>query len=296
MNTRLMKKLLITGASGFLGWNIFQRAKSNWTVFGTFFSHSLNAENIILRKVNLTLFHDLKQLFQEIHPDAIIHTAAVTDPNICQQYRTETGKINIDVPVNIAGLCSDRSIPCLFTSTDLVFDGLNPPYAEDDDPSPVSIYGEQKILAELGMKERYSDTVICRMPLMFGDPGPVAKSFVQPLIQSMKSGIHVPLFIDEFRTPISGRDAASGIMLALNRQPEIIHFGGPERISRYEFGKRLSDIFDIPDANIIPCRQKDANMPAPRPPDVSLDSSKAMALGFRANSLTNELEYLKGLV
>jgi dTDP-4-dehydrorhamnose reductase len=287
-----VKKLLITGASGFLGWNLIQHAKSEWTIIGTFFSHPLKIPGVTLFRVDLTRFKDLKNLFHEARPDAVIHTAAISDPNFCQQNQKNTHKINTEAAINIAGLCADRKIPCLFTSSDLVFDGLNPPYNEKDEPSPVSHYGEQKVLAEQGMKKRYPKIVICRMPLMFGDPGPVAKSFIQPMIRQMKAGIEINLFVDEFRTPVSGKDAAQGLIIALNRMPRVIHLGGSERISRHAFGQLLIDVLQIRDAKLNPCQQKDLNLPAPRPPDVSLDSSKATDLGFRPNPLADELKCL----
>jgi dTDP-4-dehydrorhamnose reductase len=289
------KKLLITGASGFLGWNICRIAESDWTIFGTTFSHSLNIPRVTLMRVDLTRFRDLKGLFREVTPNAVIHTAAMADPNLCQQHRSASHKINTQVPINIAGLCSDLGIPCLFTSSDLVFDGQNPPYSEEDGPSPISFYGEQKALAEVGMKDQYPLTVICRMPLMFGNPGPVAQSFIQPMLRAIQSGERVRLFVDEFRTPVSGGDAAKGLLMALDRLPGMIHLGGPERISRYEFGRRLSDTFGLPDARLDPCRQKDVKMPAPRPPDVSLDSSKAAALGFKPSPLKKEMEAIRDL-
>lgn len=288
-----MKRLLITGASGFLGWNIIQRAKSDWIITGTFLSHSVNISDCNLIKVDLTNFHALKQLFNQIQPNAVIHTAAITDANFCQKNPLESYRINTEASINIAGLCSDLGIPCLLTSSDLIFDGLNPPYSENDEPSPVSLYGEQKAKAESGMKARYPDTVICRMPLMFGDAGPVAESFIQPLLTAIHSGIEVNLFVDEYRTPVSGRNAAEGMMIALNKLSGIIHLGGLERISRYEFGKMLVKLFKIEHAKLNPLKQKDINMPAPRPSDVSLDSSKAMRLGFKPNTIKIELEYLQ---
>lgn len=288
-----MKKLLITGASGFLGWNIIQRAKSDWIIFGTFLTHPLDTSDCKLIKIDLTNFRYLKQLFSQIKPNAVIHTAAISDTNFCQKNRSVSFRINTEASINIAGLCSDFRIPCLFTSSDLVFDGLNPPYSEHDEPSPINIYGEQKAKAESGMRARYPETVISRMPLMFGDPGPVAKSFIQPFLKAIKSGIEVNLFVDEYRTPVSGKKAAEGIMIALKKLPRVIHLGGIERISRYEFGKLLVKLFKIKDAKLNPLRQKDLNMPAPRPPDVSLNSSKAMTLGFQPDTIKTELEYLQ---
>ena len=147
-----MKKLLITGASGFLAWNLIQHAKSEWTIIGTFLSHPLKIPGIALFHVDLTRFKDLKNLFYQSKPDAVIHTAAISDPHFCQQNRKVSYKINTEAAIHIAALCSDHNIPCLFTSSDLVFDGLNPPYTETDRLSPVSVYGEQKVLAEQGMR------------------------------------------------------------------------------------------------------------------------------------------------
>ena len=288
-----MKRLLITGASGFLGWNLCQTAKSDWEVLGTFLSHPLDIPETTLFQVDLTRYNKIKELFGLIKPDAVIHTAAITDPNICHKNRSMSRKINTEASINMAGLCSDTGIPFLFTSSDLVFDGLNPPYNEEDEPSPVSYYGEHKALAEAGIKDRYPGAVICRMPLMFGYPGPVAQSFLQPLIKAMIEGDEVHLFVDEFRTPVSGKDAAQGLMIALDKMPDILHLGGPERISRYDFGKLVADIFKIGSAKLNACKQEDIKMAADRPPDVSFDSSKATDLGFEPGSLVNELEELR---
>lgn len=285
-----MKKLLVTGVSGFLGWNICQIAKNEWQIHGTVFSHPVEIDGINVIRIDLRDLKELRRAFREIRPDAVIHTAAVTSPNYCQTNRMESQKINVDASVNIACLCADYGIPCVFTSTDIVFDGLNPPYKEEDPVCPMNFYGEQKVMAEKGMLKYYSDVAICRIPLMFGIPGPVASSFIQPMINAMMEGRELRLFTDEFRTPVSGETAARGLLLSLEKVKGVIHMGGIERISRYDFGRLLSNVLGIKDARLIACRQEDIPMPAPRPPDVSLDSSKAIALGFMPLSLLEELK------
>lgn len=290
-----MKKLLITGASGFLGENLCQIARQDWHIYGTYFSHFREIPGVTAVKVDLRDFQELKQLFQSVKPDAVIHLAAQSSPNFCQSSPQESQLINVVASVNIAGLCAEASIPCVFTSTDLVFDGLNAPYKETDAVSPVNLYGEQKVMAEEEMLKRYPLTAVCRMPLMFGMATPPATSFIQPFIQTLRDGKDLSLFIDEFRTPVSGKTAAKGLLLALEKVNGIIHLGGKERVSRYDFGRLLVEVLQLPD-RVKTCRQQDIRMAAPRPSDVSLDSTMAFQLGYAPLSLREELEALQGQV
>lgn len=291
-----MQRLLVTGASGFLGWNLCQIAASDWEVYGTYYSRVVKIPNTTLLKVDLTDFQELKTLFDTIRPDAVIHLAAESNPNRCQQHPEAAHAINVTVACNVAGLCADSAIPCAFSSTDLVFNGLNPPYRETDAVSPVNRYGEQKVMAEVGMLDRYPNTAVCRMPLMFGAAPATAQSFIQPFIQLLRSGQDLKLFSDEFRTPVSGRSAAQGLLLALKQVRGRIHLGGKERISRYEFGRLMAEVLELPIDKLQPCRQQDVPMAAARPPDVSLDSAIAFQLGYTPLSLREELMHLKGSV
>lgn len=290
-----MKKLLVTGASGFLGQNLCQLAQPNWQVYGTYCSHFVEIPGVTGVKVDFKDFAAIKTIFEQIQPAAVIHLAAQSSPNFCQNYPQESQLINVTASGNLAGLCADYSIPCVFTSTDLVFDGLNAPYQETDPVCPVNLYGEQKVMAELGMLERYPLTAVCRMPLMFGMVTPPATSFIQPFIQTLREGKELSLFVDEFRTPVSGKTASQGLLLALEQVSGILHLGGKESLSRYDFGRLLVEVLQLPDG-LKACRQQDVKMAAPRPANVSLDSSKAFKLGYAPLSLREELEALRGQV
>ena len=288
-----MSKLLITGASGFLGWNLCRQAQKTWQVFGTYYSHQIDIPGIQLDKIDLRDLSALKSLFTTIQPSAVIHTAAASSPNFCQIHPQEAYEINVTASVNIARLCAEANIPCIFTSTDLVFDGQNPPYAESDLVSPICYYGEQKVEAETKMLTIYPDVTICRMPLMFGIAPPTASSFLQPFLQSLRAGKELSLFIDEFRTPVSGATAARGLLLAVEKEiAGLLHLGGKEKISRYEFGCLLAEIMQFPPNLLKTCRQQDVVMAAPRSPNTSLDSSKAFALGYQPLSLREELSLI----
>lgn len=286
----MKQKLLVTGASGFLGWNLCQFAQNDWEVYGTYFNHGVDIPGATLYKSDLRDFAALDHLFSEIKPDAVIHTAAASKPNFCQTHREESYAINVGVAVNIARLCGESNIPCAFTSTDLVFDGKNPWYQETDPICPINYYGEQKAIAEQKMSQIYPKISLCRMPLMFGLPSPASPSFLQGMVSNLKAGKEINLFTDEFRTPASAKAAYQGLLLAVNKQVSgILHLGGKERISRYNFGLLLTDILQLPPELIKPGKQADVQMVAPRSPDTSLDSSKAFALGYQPLSLREEL-------
>jgi dTDP-4-dehydrorhamnose reductase len=287
-----MQKLLVTGASGFLGWNVCQQTKSQWQVVGTYYSQAIDISGVKTIKVDLTDISIVTNLFEEIKPDAVIHTAAASKPNFCQTHPEESYQSNVVASLNIARLSADYGIPCVFTSTDLVFDGTKSPYKETDPVSPISNYGEQKILAERGMLEIYPKTAVCRMPLMFGNTPPTATSFIQPFIEKLKRGEELSLFTDEFRTPVSGTTAAKGLLLALEKTAGILHLGGKEKISRYQFGCLMAKVMKLSPETIKPCLQKDVAMAAPRSPDTALDSSLAFSLGYQPLSLEEELKSL----
>ncbi len=289
-----MKKILITGVSGFLGWNICRLAPSDWKILGTYHAHVIEIPGIRTIKVDLTNFKEIINLFQTFQPEVVIHTAAAAKPNFCQENPILSRKINVDATVNIAGLCSENDIPFLFTSTDLVFDGLNAPYKETDSVCPINLYGEQKVAAEEKVLITYPMAVICRMSLMFGSCGPDSESFIQPMLRAMAEGNELKLFVDEFRTFLGVHSAVSGIINALEKHAAgILHIGGKKRMSRYDFGELTAKTLHLNRASLIPCRQDEIKMAASRPKDVSLSCEKAFSLGFKPLGLNEELKSVR---
>jgi dTDP-4-dehydrorhamnose reductase len=285
------KRLLITGASGFLGWYLCAAAQKEWEVYGTTLSKAINIPNSKLLQVDLTDLAALRHTFEVVQPDAVIHAAALSQPNVCEVKPDASFAINVQASWWIAEICAAREIPCVFTSTDQVFDGQHAPYAETSVVSPVNCYGKHKVMAEEGMRSRYPKTSICRLPLMFGTT-PHAPSFLQGFVAQLRQGKSLKLFTDEYRTPASGSAIAQGILGALHHQPPYLHLGGKEKLSRYEFGLQLAERLHLPKELILPCRQADVPMAAPRPADVALDSALAFAIGYAPAAIIEELQKL----
>jgi dTDP-4-dehydrorhamnose reductase len=287
----IRKRLLITGASGFLGWYLCEAAQQEWQVCGTTLSKAIDIPNTTLLQVDLTDLAALQSVFEQVQPDAVIHAAALSQPNVCEVNPEASFAINVQASWWIAELCAASKIPCVFTSTDQVFDGQHAPYQETSPVAPVNDYGRHKVMAEEGMRSRYPKISICRLPLMFGAT-PHAPSFLQGFVAQLRQGKSLKLFTDEYRTPASGSAIAQGILLALHHEIPYLHLGGREKLSRYEFGLKLAQRLQLSQKLILPCKQADVPMAAPRPADVALDSSLAFAIGYTPAEIVEELQQL----
>jgi dTDP-4-dehydrorhamnose reductase len=288
-----MKELIVTGASGFLGWNICNAAQNDWEVIGISGTHEMHDAPFLVLTFDLCDFEGSERIFRKIRPVAVVHAAAAADANYCQMHPDQTRRINVEASEHIARLSAQCGSACIFVSTDLVFNGKNAPYSEASPVSPVSIYGEQKVEAEKRMTEANKDVLICRMPLMFGDAPSHCRNHFTSLIDNIVKGNEVPLFTNEFRSMVSGRDAAKGILHFMGTRRGVINLGGKKSVSRYDFGKAAAKALGVDSPRLKACLQKDVILPAPRPANVSLDSSEAFSQGYDPDNLKDALGKLE---
>ena len=275
-----MKKLLVTGASGFVGWHIAQIGSAHWELSGQYRSKSPVGPFASVVQMDLNDLEALSSRLEILNPDGILHLAAVSNPNFCERNQTETYHTNVLVTKSIGMYAEKKQIPFVFASSDLVFSGNEPPYTEDSEPNPINQYGWQKMQAEQVLQEVNPGAIIARLPLMYGIPGQ-GSNFLANWLESWRNGKTIPAFKDEFRTGASGYDVAKGIFLLLEKgQPGIYHLGGRDCMSRYQFAKLAAAIFGLPFQCIKPSFQKDVIMDAKRPANVALVSKKANALGY----------------
>ena len=81
-------------------------------------------------------------------PELIIHCAAMTHVDECERRPDDSLAQNVAATRAMAELAGRHRATLLYISTDYVFDGKSGPYAEGDEPSPISVYGQHKLEAE----------------------------------------------------------------------------------------------------------------------------------------------------
>jgi dTDP-4-dehydrorhamnose reductase len=279
-------RLFITGASGSLGWFLCRIGRrAGWEIIGGYHRAPIEMPGVSWRKTDLARASALPELLSEIRPRAVIHAGAIAGINACERRPEESWEANVAASGRIAHWCAEHRVPLVFTSSDMVFGGDRPPYRETDPVAPVCQYGKQKAAAEDLVLERCPAAVICRLPLMFGMGGGNRLTFDARVIADLRRNRQVPLFTDEFRTPVDLESAAEGVLAMVGQAVGRLHMGGRRRVSRHEMGRLVARLLGLDASLLILVRQREAPMGALRPADLSLDSRKAVRLGYRPRPL-----------
>lgn len=292
----MFERILVTGASGFLGYHLLSKLAQTCTPYALYHQQKIVHKNAISIACDIANYQQLGDLIEDIEPTAIIHVAALADAGFCEKNKALSYLINVQATENLAGIASDFQIPFLFTSTDMVFDGKKGNYKETDVPFPINTYGEHKAIAESRVLDIYPSSLVVRLPLLFGQPDASSKNYFTNFLQQLKQGTPQTLFTDEYRSICGAYSIADAMLHFLGKVDGILHLGGGERLSRYDFGEKVATAFDL-DKNLLnACSQDDVQFSYHRPKDVSLDSTKANSLGFSPKAVAEELNEIKTLI
>ncbi len=194
-------KLFISGGRGRLGSKIVDYLKDRYTVLypGR-------------KELDLTFFQKVMAYFIEEKPDIIIHTAAFTNVDKCEEDRDRAYRENILATLYLKNAAEYLNIPLVYFSTDYVFDGLKTtPYREYDKTVPVNYYGTTKLAGEEIVKT-LKDFVILRVSLLFGS----GNDFITYVLKSILSDKEITVFTDHIGSPTNILDIAKALDIILN--------------------------------------------------------------------------------
>lgn len=292
------KRVLVTGGSGFLGWLVANSLSRDYEVAYSYAQHPVDVPNAHTFHMDFTKPETILFCVRTFRPDAVVHTAAMTGAGECEAERDRAVAVNVTGVERLIESLAIRDFFFIYLSTDMLFDGKTPPYSESSIPAPVNFYGETKRRGEETVRRMWDNHVILRVALMFGPTNPAGRgSFLKWMDDTLRGGRPLTLFEDEFRTPVYGPDVAEAIRCLLNDPPPqcLYHLGGPERISRLDFGLRFAAIRGYDPGLIRALKQNASDTGSQRAPDVSLDSSLIQSdLGLTLTPIDDALRSISG--
>jgi len=270
-----MSRVLITGASGFLGHVLCEEIAAAHEVFSGWKVHRPESRRATPIRIDVTDERSIRAAFTVAAPDTVVHAAAIASPDRCESEPGEAVRVNSTGSAFVAKACADAGCRLILVSTDLVFDGSRGRYTEQDPVRPINVYSRTKVEAEKSVSGIVPGVVVLRVPLLYGWGPDSHPGMVRQMLALWREGKTSRLFLDQYRTPAHAPQVAR-VIEALIGRPEVrgtFHVGGADRISRLEFGRMVARASGFDQRLLLPASMDEVPGPAPRAADCSLVST-----------------------
>ncbi|MFM1757427.1 MAG: hypothetical protein RL193_4 [Actinomycetota bacterium] len=286
-------RILVLGASGLLGSNIFVNLSSNASnqVFGTS-SLKTSIPGLIPFQPNV---QQIAKLCEENNIELVINCIAIASIEECEMRPEAAWLLNADFPRLVAEYCHLKSIPFIQISTDHFYS--KPGSVRDETCEMISLnqYGFTKLAAERMVLISNPDSIILRVSFLGRNLIALSdSSLLSFMLNKLSSGQSIVGFEDVYFNPVSAKYISELIEILASAQFRgILHVAGAERMSKFDFAVRLAGKLDVNrelitrgDSNSLP------NL-VTRPKDLSLDISKLNSL-FRLENVDQALDEVIG--
>ena len=275
------QKLLVIGASGLLGSKLWEEAKSEYDLVGTFNSEYDGKPSFRLEPLDIGAKDDVEKLFRKTNPEIVILAAAMTNVDACEKQPLVANRVNATGPELVARNCKKAGAKLVHVSTDYVFDGAKArKYTEEDAPRPISVYGTSKLAGERAVLSTLPEAIVARPAVLYGwSPLEQKENFVTWVLRKLRAGERASLFHDQRISPTYADDLAKSLIeLAGKEVSGIWHVSGPDCLDRPTAGRMIAKEFGLDDNLVVPVPSSSVSLPARRPKQSCLDVSKAEKL------------------
>jgi dTDP-4-dehydrorhamnose reductase len=297
------KKILITGANGLLGQKLIDLylAHPDKKIIATGVGPCRHPEKdrITYFEMDITDRQQVNEVFDRSNPDAVIHTAAMTNVDACESDKAGCDALNVTAVEYIAEACNRCQADLVHISTDFIFDGTEGPLDEEAVPNPLSYYGWSKLKGERIVMEKSQHWAILRTVLVFGVVHDMSRSNIVLWAKgALEKGQDIKVVDDQFRTPTLAEDLAMGCFLAEDQKAEgIFNISGSDFMSIYELVERVADFYKLSKEHLHRSDSSTLNQPAKRPPITGFKVDKAVReLGYKPHTFEEGLAILENQV
>ncbi|MCZ4242419.1 SDR family oxidoreductase [Pedobacter punctiformis] len=291
-----MKTVLVTGSNGLLGQKLTEKILSEGRVKLIATSKGVNRypvnEGYEYAELDILNYKQVKEVVEKYKPDAIIHTAAMTNVDVCEANKELCHQLNVGAVQNLVSLCEAHDIQLVHLSTDFVFDGANGPYTEEDAVNPLSYYGESKVLAEDLLKNSKAKWTALRTILVYGITSDMSRSNIVLWAKgALEKASPINVVNDQWRMPTLAEDLAEACLLAVEKDARgIYNVSGKDYMSIAGLVRKVADYWSLDKSIISEISSESLNQSAKRPVKTGFILDKTIKdLGYNPHSFEEGL-------
>jgi len=294
-------KIFVIGAKGLLGSHIVQHNNKKYSFFEGYNQALGNSNKSNSIKIDITKFEDCKKILK-IDPDIIIHAAAITDTDYCERNKKKTYSVHVLGTKNLCKIAKKLNCKIIYISTDFVFSGNFINNKEDDITKPLNYCGETKLEAENEIK-KLDNYLILRTSVLYGFESNFSiksrSNYTKPMnyvlwvLSKLNENQQIRIVNDQFSNPTLVDNLVNIIYDCIQKNlTGIYHATDLTCISRYEFTKKIANIFGYDENLITSIPSNDLNQFAKRPLLTCLDCSKIIKMGIKIHEVDSSLNRL----
>ena len=294
-----MKTILTTGSNGLLGQKLTEKVLAEGRVRLVATSKGINRypanEGYEYAEMDILNAAQIRAVIEKYQPEAIIHTAAMTNVDTCEANKELCRQLNVDAVRTLLSICEEKNIQLVHLSTDFVFDGADGPYKEEDAVNPVSYYGESKVLAEELLKNSKTNWAILRTILVYGITNDMSRSNIVLWAKgALEKTSPINVVNDQWRMPTLAEDLAEACLLAVEKNARgIYHVSGKDYMSIAALVRKVADYWSLDQSFINEISSISLNQTAKRPVKTGFVLDKAIKdLGYNPHRFEEGLAIL----
>ena len=240
-----MKKILVSGAGGFVGARVMSQLAGRYTLCA-FPKGMLAAADKAA----------VEELVHREQPDVILHTAAISDTAYSEQHPEESYRANVELPCWMAKAAKETGAGLVAFSSDQVYAGLKEhgPFNEKMPLSPANVYGRQKLEMEQRVLEVCPDAVLLRATWMYDLPGyglPIRGNLPLNLAKAALYGEKVRVSSRDYRGITYVRQAVENLLPATALPGGVYNYGSENQYDMVTTTRAFAESMQLPNADTL---------------------------------------------